>query len=628
MLISLGRFSRLLNGISIIFITTGAYSQKLDSTQLAKKNEADSLKAIPLILQRIENNFITTLHDTNSYVLQGKTFFGLTSLNNYGSPVNSLRDQDRMVEGFDYAYSLQDFMTRDIESVPLYLTNKTYSELLLSESEYFASSQGSLIDNINVGVFLAKNFAKGVHINLTYDRINCKGIYLQSRNLLTRLSAKVAFVNDKSRWSGELSYLNQYDNIEHSGGVLTDSILANDNYQIREAVPVINTQAFRRISGDQINYRMRYRFHHDSSIWKSFIEAGIGYKEYQNNFSDNTSHDTLNFMYGTEFYNFRDSIYSDYSHHIIPGSVSWSFSIAEKIKVQYHGLFEQVFLNQDRSYSADIAVSNNKFSLEYRGIKDQTFLASALFKSQGNNNGYDLGLGYSISKLKNIELNFSFNQSKIIPGWLYNRFTVKNALIRNIDLKATDQTRFFLGVITKYKFVPSLNFQFQNLKNIFYLESNFNIVQPDQNIRKIDATITEEIGIGKLGLFNTFRLIQSKPDPAGWSTWYSRHELYFHNKFLGANSNYRISLFAEWTKPDNINGFHGLYGMYYPRNKNTKVFGPFPGLDLRAQIADLHVRLEFSNFDSFWRPDRPSLIYGYPRYDFNIRIQLLWKFFH
>lgn len=295
-----------------------AYSQENFteiSTDSALKDKTSSL---PLSLQKLssERNISVSV-DTTSYIIQPRIFFGFSTLNNYASPINALREDWSISKNFNNGYHTHDFMAIRGDELPLYLSNKTYAELMVSEAVFFVNSQNGLIDNLNVGAFVTKNFAKNIYLNLRYDRINQKGIYLNSRNLLSRLNAQIANWNDSTNWSYELAYVNVYDKIQHSGGVLSDTFLLYDQYQLREAIPVINSQAYSKVNGDEFNYKLRYRFDIKDQF-KVALQGGVGYQEYINIFDDQSDHDSINLQYGSTYFNFTDSIESHYYQRIFP----------------------------------------------------------------------------------------------------------------------------------------------------------------------------------------------------------------------------------------------------------------------------------------------------------------------
>ncbi|NOT38499.1 MAG: hypothetical protein HOP11_14090 [Saprospiraceae bacterium] len=601
-------------------------SQNTDSLKLIESRRKDSLNSLPLIVHKIESNLATSLHDTTNYVIQQKSFFGLSTLHNYGSPVNYLREFKEPVKGFDFGYNIHEFMTRDIEFTPSYYSNKTYAELMVSEAVFFANSQNSLIDNLNARVFLVKNFAKGIYLNLEYDRINQKGIYAHTRNLLTRLNAKILYSNDKSRWSGEIAYLNQFDNIQHSGGIPDDNFLKDENYNLRETVPVRNSSAFTRIVGDELSGKLRYRLSPDTANWTHIVEAGVGYKEYSNSYKDDTKHDSINLLYGIPFSFFRDSVYRDYYHNIVPGNLTLFSSKKDKWKISLSNHFYQVSLVQDKFYRTKLYVLDNSLNIQFLGFQKQVLEFNSSRKKQFEFVGSNFVFNYSNSILKKYKFHAAGSYASVIPGWMYNRYTVNNALIRNTPLSNVQHLGVSFSVSSPLKFFPQISLDIRNLKNIFYINSAQELVQENKNVRNIMFEIIEDFSFGVFGIYNRVQAKYYSPDPAGWTAYYGRHEVYFKGKLFGSKTSPRISVFADWIFAQNINGYHTLYGMYYPIAENKNVIGPFVGIDLKAQIADLNVHLEFANLDSFWNKARPSVIQGYPWHDFNLRLVLLWRF--
>ncbi|MEP7196410.1 MAG: putative porin [Saprospiraceae bacterium] len=615
----------------ILVIFLGFYcvhvnGQVLDSVTLAKNKTSDSLNSIPLILSVFYPDGGSQILDSSFAFLSNKSFYGLSTLNNYGSPINSFRESRKINKQFDYGYHCLDFFQSQVEQANIYKSNKTYSELMVSQAVFFANSQAGLIDNLNAGAFLCKNFANNIDLNTSYERINQKGIYVNSRNLLGNLNANLSHQSNTSRWSYYLAYFNQLANIQHSGGIFSDSIIEKSNYQIREVIPVQSANAITHIKSNQYVSRIGYKLKTDSSFFNPKIELSLGYKTYINVMSD-PEFRKPNSLYGLNFYDDTNKIERAYFQYTFPIDIDLKLVETEKIKLNFKANSEMVHLVQDSIYKSDIK-STSFSTIAFYKLKNSEFGLNYFFKSQTLDPGNQIQLTYSWNDSKIISILAEVFSLSQIPAWMLQRQYVNKRLIWENNFKNQKEKGIRIKLKSEIFGITKAEAEISEINNLIYLNSNINLIQESKKYNYIKLQISEDLSWKRIGFFNQIKYIQLDPDSAGWNSWYSRHELYLKSGLFKGSTPSKLSIHADYASVNNINGFDPILGFYYPYHINKIVAGPFIGVQLQAQVADLNVSLSFDHLDSFWNKKRPSLIIGYPVYDFSFEIRLWWRFYN
>ncbi|MEO6190570.1 MAG: putative porin [Saprospiraceae bacterium] len=601
-------------------------AQKVDSIALALKKTSDSILSIRLELIKRNNYEPIETVDSNTYLIEPLFFFGKSTLNNYGSPIYTKREGLTFQPRFNSGFRSLDFFYREIEELNFYKSNKTYVELMVSEGAFFANSTGGLIDNLNASAFVSKNFAHHIDLNVVYDRINQKGIYDNSRNLLGRLSTTIQYQNPESRWTYSVSYINQIFKLGNSSGIVSDSVLGLPNFKIRESVKVNSSFASTSIRNNQYFGTVSFRFKKDSSLINPKLYLGIGYKSYFNVMSDPTINNSKAF-YGRPFLIDSSSLNRAYVQYSNPIDVGISILQSKYWKLDISDRYESAHLVIDSTYKSDVKL--NLVALNLMWTKENNAIQlNYKIKHQEDYVGNHFQIQYSNSFFNKYYLSLNFNILNEIPSLLDQELYINKKRIWSNKFKNTNQQSVDIEVKSKLKYLPKLQLDLAKIKNLIFLDSNFVMNQDSHNLSFIKFEIKEDLTWNNIGTEHRFKIIRLSPDREGWSTWYSRHELYGLLYFSQKTIRTKITAYAEFLKVDQVYGFNSIVGDFFTYKHNNEIFGPFVGLSLDSQISDLNVSINFDHLDSFWNSKRPSVIKGYPIYDFGFRIQLLWKFFN
>lgn len=592
-----------------------------DSAVLARQRVSDSLRAIPLkLISSGDYRDIRTL-DSNEFVIRSISVFGKSVLNNIGSPVNEERETSGFMPMLNYGYHNLDFFTKLAQERPFIRTNKTYSELMVSEGLFFSNSTAGLIDNLNASAVVAKNFANHIDLNVIYDRINQKGIYQNSRNLLGRLSAGLQYRNPQSRWSYGFYYVNHLFRIENNGGIIGDSLLSSSRFQVREAIPVATDRARTDIRGNQYRGVVSWVIRTSGGL-RPEIFAEADYKNGYNTFSDKrTGSQTL---YGASFRIDSNGLLRTMAMYSTPIVAGLRLNPGHQMEaeVSYHYTFNHLI--EDSTYRTDLNVSVWHAGLQWtKGLGRIGFAAD--IKSQQSQGLYHFAVDGNLPYKRFLKWQWRATLANDLPSILQQHLYVNKRSIRSLDAQKIRTLDLSSCLRFSNKYLPSLEVAWTQFDKLIYATAADTIRQSDQNIMRYNIVLTEDFQWRFLGTTHRFRWLRVTPDLPGWSAWYSHHEVYFLINLAQRSIPMKIAGYVDFIHSGTQNAYDALSGFFYPVGGVVKA-GPLVGLSAEAQVADLRFVFSLDHLDSLWNPQRPQIIRGYPQYDYSLRIRLLWRF--
>ena len=592
-----------------------------DSAVLARQRVSDSLRAIPLkLISSGDYGDIRTL-DSNEFVIRSYHAFGKSVLNNIGSPVNEERETSGFIPLLNYGYRNLDFFTQLAQERPFIRSNKTYSELMVSEGLFFSNSTSGLIDNLNASAVVAKNFANHIDLNVIYDRINQKGIYQNSRNLLGRLSAGLQYRNPKSRWSYGFYYVNHLFRIENNGGIVDDSLLSSSRFQVREAIPVYTDRARTDIRGNQYRGVVSWVISTSSGL-RPQIFAEADYQNWYNTFSDQRTGSQS--LYGASFRMDSNGLLRTMAMYSTPFVAGLRMNPGQQTEaeISYHYTFNHLI--EDSTYRRDLNVSVWHAGLHWsRGSGRLGIIAD--IKSQQSQALYRFTVDGNLPFNKILKFQWRATFANDLASIMQQHLYVNKRSIRVLDAQKIQTLDLSAGLHFTNKYLPSLELGWTQFDKLIYATAADSIRQSDQLISRFNIALTEDFQWRFLGTTHRFRWIRVTPDLPGWSAWYSQHEVYFLFNLARRSNQMKIAVYIDLVQSSTQNTYDALSGFFYPIGGIVKA-GPFVGLSAEAQVADLRFVFSLDHLDSLWNPQRPQIIRGYPQYDYSLRIRLLWRF--
>lgn len=603
----------------------GAQIQIDTSLQRTQDSLAKLLLARPIHVQSGISSSADILSDvdTSKYFLTPYRNTGFVSTNNLGAPILAAREGLQFNTMVDHGFHSTDFFHKKFDQLPLYLCSKAYSEVIVSQGMYPSSSTSSLIDNLTVDAMLAASFRNNIHVNLFYNRINHKGIYQSGRNLLSSLGAILQWYNKKQTLGINFVLVSNSDALQHNNGIKSDSFLILDQYRIRESVPVNSTSA---TTNHTIRQYGTHGFYKTPLKWGAFRPAFnfmVAYKELLHEFMDANSRSSLP-AYGSLFALDTTGISATYKQYSWLGMGGIKFfdsqvtSLNGNFGFDYnHLLIDTVEKNIFRvRFNADgkIKVSGFELFAHTQWIGNDTRLA----------NLHWVGINSAIKGFGKLTAKVEWESAT--PSWQQLYLIANKREIWNHDFKNVLKNTYSFDFEPKNSFLPKLEVKFALVDQLIYMDVSKQFTQDNRILKHLHIRVQENLTLKRWNSHHELNLHHLSPDPAGWTGWYTYHDLSYKASFFKRATHATFGVNAQIYDPTQLFGFHSLTLQYYPLRTFSIQTKPLVGAFMVFKVDDFTARIQFEQLDAFWDKKRISFVEGYPMYDFALRVSIQWKF--
>ncbi|MBK9272663.1 MAG: hypothetical protein IPM48_13830 [Saprospiraceae bacterium] len=563
--------------------------------------------------------------DTLEWLISPYRTPGYIQTNNFGSPLQTSRDQLQFNGHMDEGYHITDLGHQQADRLLKIRSNKPLTELLLEQSLFPGSSQSGLINNLSIHTLISIPFRKSFHYNFYYNRINYSGIYTNNQNYISSLVSTLHWEGKTHHRKVEFNIASNTDKLQYNFGVKDPNQLTDPRYALRESVPVFSSSANSRLKNGQIGlvyftdlFQRKNRIIHPSVN----ISAYYHYNTIQ--FIDNNPSNILE-KYGRDFYNDSLSIHRYVSNHGYWSAANIHLlkhrfaNISTNIQYDYNRVFFDSTTEQKilfTKYGFQYSTSFSKFNLSAEG---QQIL-------QNKRNGYlaNSKLKYTLKDSSTISLNF-YLESKI-PSLLEQTLHVNGRLIWQNDFQNTKSEEIKIEYQSSKSNLPSFFFRAVWISDLIYLDSNLIFRQTKENIRQINIRGSYLFKFRFLRSAHQINLHWVQPDPAGWTGLFTTHDMMFRLKFFGRFSKIEFGPNLQIFHNNHRLGFHPLSGQYYRKDNVVQARTNFIlGASIGILLNDFEIKIQLEQLDSFWADRTHTWVESYPLYDFGIRLGIKWK---
>jgi len=605
-----------------------AQSSPGDSTL---KSERDSLK-LALEREPLQLDYSETLiplnwqpTDTFQYMTRPHDWKGYIQTNNYGSPRSTLREGMAGGNHLQDGYTQTLFFHRHADQLGLYRSNKAMSEVTITQSNFPGRSQSGLIDNLTVNTFLSIPFRNHFHFNFFYDRINFKGSYQHNRNFLSSLASKIFRISPSGKSGFEISLASNTDKLEHNHGIVSDSFLTQSRFRIRETIPVISNSANTRLKNGQYGFSGWLRLA-KSNRWFAPILSLSSYYHFQTlRFEDRQPVSSLS-QYG-RFYSLDSTLVT--RDHRIQGL--WSHAALDltshpDFKIQLYAAYDFNRVQFDSGIYVNIPFVKSGFN-SHLNIKPFHLSLQGQLIDQKGRSGSHLHAKLAWKSTKASEISYQMNIDSRIPSLVEQTFYANQRNIWQTDFENVKVISHIVNFNPGKRFLPVFTLSFHDYRGFIFMDTSRNFNQQGASVRHLHLRGSETLQWGWFRSHHEFNVHILNPDPAGWSAWYSYHDMGIETRFFGKFSRLGIAPNLRLLKPGNHMAYHSLTGQYFKSGETSKpAIIPLVGADISLRIEEFKFVLSFDQIDSFWTDGRPSWLPGYPIYDFGMRVTIQWKF--
>lgn len=587
------------------------------------KLREDSIAKIPLKMSMVyaeHANDIVSIPSVD-YLIPRYDPFGQITLNNYGSPILFNRAIPKDHLHLNHGFGGTAYFHKDIDQLPIYHTNKLYSEVSVSEGKAFGKSQSGLVNNLTADALFTGSYRNNIHWTILYNRINQLGIYPNSKNLLSSFGSGLQYYSPNNRFGFNICYVNNRDLIGHNHGVV-DSIIPKlilTDYGIRESVPTYSTTASTSIKNSQYGFHLFYNLSNRIRFIKPSIHLSSAYRTYEHVFTDGSISSSGN--------------YYPYALRLDTGSIQRlynQYSWDSKIKLSLNKYFNVSYGYETNHVSFDTVIREipiNHFELEGQlNWSGYRFNVNLVFKEQQKKNetGISLKLLKQFASLGQVDIRL--NQTSQIPSLVFQRFYLQGFLqwdnqFNNVSIQSLE-----LHWLSKLLLIPNIDFNISQIKHLVFFNSQARPVQYNDLLRYIHLAASKQFNLKHFSTLHKVDVHSITPNVTGWSAWQSYHDLSIHGFIFKKSLDARFGVATLINAPSTQFKYQSYTDQFYPIGSYSETLVPTINAFLTLRVDEFTAKINFEHIDSFWEKNRPNYIFGYPEYDFFARIILQWKF--
>jgi len=165
-------------------------------------------------------------------------------LGTWGSSAKPLRYDAVTDITFDMGFHAYDLYQLRAHNLPFYYGKLPYTRVMYSQ-----------VGGQNNSVFEGE-FGREIHKNLMFSlghkRVTNLGFYQHQQTKHSALNMGIWWRNNSGTYNGWLTYANNFNNEQHNGGILSDSLFGESIFNERSAIPVRNNTANTRYTHYEI----------------------------------------------------------------------------------------------------------------------------------------------------------------------------------------------------------------------------------------------------------------------------------------------------------------------------------------------------------------------------------------
>lgn len=537
-------------------------------------------------------------------------------LSNGGSPHREIGFLMPRINNIDYQPSIYPVSLFTKSNIRFYNLYKPYTRLFYSNtinaSRYFSVSH-------------AQNIYNNLHIGLEYNVDYSKGSFDKS-------STKNQFFNLTSRYKDSLEVYEAIFGLirnramqNESGGLSSDSLYLNNEYNSLNAYPVNLNSAYSKWKTFDIFLSQKYNFlkYHTSSNYLK--ELALIYDLTYSSFS-RIYHDNEPINYDTCFYS-KDLTHDSLSSQSFENNIYLFDGGFNKIGLRHNYIVFNDSLNIEKSslFTPNISFGfgSNKLFLIFFG---DIILSNSRYNKDYSFGG-EIGINNKISFNNQLKLRLE-KQDKSAEYFYNNYYSNHYKWSNDFEKIKIFNAKLNYSIVIKQKNNIDISLDYFNLKNIVILNEFLSPTQFSNTYNLFQLTLINKFDIGRFffrGISNLnyidndealrIPLFQAKQS-IGYSFPMFKKKL---DTYIGFDFRYNTSFYA--------NSFSSSLGAFYD-NPNIRVGNYF--------YTDFFIQAKIQRVKLFLTINHPySGIFGYDYYStphypqdgLNIRFGVVWRFF-
>ncbi len=593
-------------------------------TDSLRQIQLDSLNRLELSIKLFQaDNPLSALQlDTNNRIIANEAR-PVIQLHNFFSPALKLSSTGIGKRIYTEGINSMHFRDENFDDFQFYIPSKALAEISLHRGRAFANSQAAFQDNFDIHLIFASQFRNRIVWNFSYDKDDYLGIYQHNRQKNTVFKTGVHYAGKTDQFHLNFIFRDERHTLQNNWGVVSDTFLINANFSIRESVPVNTNTATTTLFEKSIGFNLDFPIRKSTKGITAHLFVKSFYTDFNYNYFDSDTRNTSSLY--QNFWVDSNSIRNILNQKIWTNALSLSFKINENLGGEFTIRNEQVLSDHDT-----LSYRNPVYQLS-SGIHYQLFADFKLNATAGTillNDQWAAKADLDLSWIKKQSVYASaklFQIATPIP-YIYKRLLLNKNIFWQYDLsnEYIKETGLSVHIKTTQIIHSELNSSWSEFSNFAYLDS-MSVPHFLNKVKRIRFEISLPIQIGRIELNSKFNYEYYDPDPSGISGWNSSHKVsintFLFKKIIHAQIGSRINLY-DYQKKLNYNPVLSLY--YSATQSNKFIYSV--GMFFHFKVSDFSLLLDVENLDSFWIKNRPSLVKGYPLYDFYFSLGIHWRF--
>jgi len=531
-------------------------------------------------------------------------------------------------QGFDVG--MHQFDLYKINELKYYILENSYSEA------YY--SQGAAQEDAYFKANLGRQFANGINFSLNYKRINNVGLYRRAKSRNTALALGMWI--HRPRYDGFITYTNNVIQQQDNGGVETDTLFDEPNFQQRANIPVFLETANTRHAQNSISYNQHYK------LRKTNDSLGVGPKR---NFRINhkITYQTVDYKFDDESV-LDDSVY--YGQQLVDsrglrqyigannltnylGLSTFKSANGTETKLQQNrdnfevGIKHRVyFLNQEPEPTRKVnnLMLMGKFS--YASPKGFNLEAYGHFCLWDNAGDYRINGALDLNLKKAGKLGIGLKQQRYAPSLVQTRNYISQVLTWDNNFARPIETKLSATYeIPIVKIDAEANYHLINKP--IYFDTLATPQQFDGAVNIVQFLFKKNFTYGKWHLDNTVALQSTTADVIRVPNFFTKNSFYFEGLVFKSKAMLlRTGLDLRMASDFFVPSYSPVVSQFHLQDDQSQSLYPIVDFALSFKVTRFRGFLRIDNITSYVTDRVYYGVHLQPLYESNFRLGVTWRF--
>lgn len=477
-----------------------------------------------------------------------------------------------------------------------------------------------------------------INVTMRFNRYTSKGFYGHQQSYTNNFYLSSNFTSKKERVGYYFYYINNGNRFQENGGIVGDSLSAEDLTQPKELLSVRLSSALRNNRENQVMFNPWIKLNKSPDsldkmnaylqLKSCFSAASFIYRDdnlTNNNFYFLFYHDTVRTYDSTSLQKFRNEI----SFVLLKGKRSAGLSVG------YRNELNRLWQKTDSIFFNDIAFADAHFK---KSVRKDSAKKELLFDDQlkaqyvlggPNTSNYLIEnrskLTFAGDQPFSLFLNLSMESRN--PDHFYNNWVSNHYTWFNNGFLPVQTSQAQLGV--SYKNNIGLDFFFKNVSNYLYMDELAYPAQLKGDMQlsglRAFATVTLFKHLG-LSAEHTYQM-SSHQAYISMPENISKAQLYYTGNLFKGNLQLKTGVQAEIYSSFYSYSYMPATQMFYLQNEVMTAQYPYVTAYLNARIRPVTVFVKVENALQNYVGSNYSMVRGYFQPDRCVRFGINWMFF-